>query len=93
MDPDSSDLREDTVAGAPKAKSLLAAAGRPGAHRGDRASAAEVGNVLTKVAVVVLSGINAVMWDVYTQSPLMAALWAAIAVGFVGWMIYDARHR
>jgi uncharacterized membrane protein YvlD (DUF360 family) len=38
---------------------------------------------------VLLSSINAVMWEVYTQSTFMAIVWAAIAIGFVGWIIYE----
>jgi hypothetical protein len=60
--------------------------------RGDAGAAGNIGNALTRMAVVLLSGVNAVMWEVYTQAPVMAALWAAIAIAFVGWMIYDANR-
>jgi len=42
--------------------------------------------------VVLLSTVNTVMWEVYTQAPLMASLWAAIAISFVGWMIYERQR-
>ena len=62
-------------------------------HRADTVGAAEVGNVLTRFAVVLLSSINAVLWEVYTEAPVMAAVWAAIAVWFIIWIIRDARNR
>ena len=65
----------------------------PQPHRADTISAEEVGNVLTKFAVVFLSSINAVLWEVYTEAPVMAAVWAAIAVWFIIWIIRDARNR
>jgi membrane protein YdbS with pleckstrin-like domain len=51
-----------------------------------------VGNRLLKVAVVILCSINAVMWEFYTESTVMAALWAAIAVAFVIWIADDVRR-
>ena len=65
----------------------------PQAHRADTIGATEVGNVLTRFAVVLLSSINAVLWEVYTEAPVMAAVWAGIAVWFVIWMVRDARNR
>ena len=65
----------------------------PRAHRADTIGAAEVSNALTKFAVVLLSSINAVLWEVYTEAPVMAAIWAAIAVWFIVWMFRDARNR
>jgi len=65
----------------------------PRAHRADTIGAAEVSNALTKFAVVLLSSINAVLWEVYTEAPVMAAIWAAIAVWFIVWMVRDARNR
>jgi hypothetical protein len=62
-------------------------------HRGDTAGPQSYANALLRVTVIILSTINAVMWEVYTESTFMAVVWAAIVVGFVGWIIYDARHR
>jgi hypothetical protein len=62
-------------------------------HRGDLAGPSSYGNTLLRFAVILLSSVNAVMWEVYTQSTFMATVWAAIVVGFVGWIIYDSRHR
>jgi uncharacterized membrane protein YvlD (DUF360 family) len=52
-----------------------------------------VGNDLLKIAVVILSSINAVMWEFYTQSTFMAVVWAAIAVAFTVWTVRDIRYR
>jgi uncharacterized membrane protein YvlD (DUF360 family) len=52
-----------------------------------------VGNDLLKITVVILSSINAVMWEFYTQSTFMAVVWAAIAVAFVVWTVRDIRYR
>ena len=52
-----------------------------------------MGNDLLKIAVVILSSINAVMWEFYTQSTFMAIVWAAIAVAFVVWTVRDIRYR
>jgi membrane protein YdbS with pleckstrin-like domain len=52
-----------------------------------------VGNDLLKIAVVILSSINAVMWEFYTESTFMAMVWAAIAVGFAFWAVRDIRYR
>ena len=65
----------------------------PQVHRADTIDAAEVSNVLTKFAVVLLSSINAVLWEVYTEAPVMAAVWAGIAVWFIIWLIREARNR
>jgi len=42
---------------------------------------------------VLLSSVNAVMWEVYTESRLMAAVWAMIAIGFAVWIKRDAARR
>jgi hypothetical protein len=81
----------DSVARGPRTKTLLDVS-RERRHQ-PRGEASSVGNTLLRVAVVFLCSINAVTWEVYTEAPVMAALWAIIAVGFVIWMIYDARHR
>jgi len=52
-----------------------------------------VANDLLKIAVVILSSINAVMWKFYTESTVMAVIWAAIAITFAVWTIRDIRHR
>ena len=51
-----------------------------------------MGNRFLKLLVVLLSSVNAVMWEIYTHSPLMAMLWAGTAVAFVGWIIDDIRR-
>jgi membrane protein YdbS with pleckstrin-like domain len=51
-----------------------------------------VGNRLLKVAVVILCSINAVMWEFYTESTVMAVLWAATAVAFTIWIADDVRR-
>jgi hypothetical protein len=79
----------DTAAG-PVTKAPHSGAAQP--HRADTIGAGDVGNVLTKFAVVLLSSINAVLWEVYTEAPVMAAVWAAIAVWFVIWIVRD-RNR
>jgi hypothetical protein len=62
-------------------------------HRADAGSAAAASDILTRFAVVLLSGINAVMWEVYTESRFMAAIWAAIAIGVAIWIKRDAGRR
>jgi hypothetical protein len=52
-----------------------------------------MGTVVLKIGVVILSAINAVMWEFYTESPLMAAGWLAISVAFVVWAIHEIRNR
>jgi len=47
---------------------------------------------LLKVAVVFLCTVNALMWEFYTESRMMAIVWAAIAVGFVVWIARDVRR-
>ena len=63
------------------------------AHRADAGGAAAASDLLTKLAVVLLSGVNAVMWEVYTESRLMASVWAVIAIGFLVWMKRDVARR
>jgi hypothetical protein len=52
-----------------------------------------VANDLLKIAVVILSSINAVMWKFYTESTFMAVIWAAIAIAFAVWTVRDIRYR
>lgn len=63
------------------------------AHRADSGGAAAAGDVLTKLTVVLLSSVNAVMWWVYTESRFMGAVWALTAVVFAVWMKRDAARR
>jgi hypothetical protein len=62
-------------------------------HRGDMSGPQSYANTLLRIAVILLSSINAVMWEVYTESTFMAVVWVAIVVGFIGWMIYESRNR
>lgn len=52
-----------------------------------------MGNDLLRIAVVILSSINAVMWEFYTESTFMAVVWAAIAIAFMVWAIREIRYR
>jgi len=60
--------------------------------RSKRLTYDEAGTRLLKVAVVFLCSVNTVMWEYYTQSRMMAILWAGIAVGFVIWIVKDMRR-
>ena len=51
-----------------------------------------LGNRLLKVAVVLLCTVNALMWEFYTESRMMAIVWTAIAVSFVVWIVRDMRR-
>ena len=92
MHPPASKPSEDEGAQPPAKPKLDIAVLRRRQPRGDVGGAAAVSNTLTRLAVVLLSSVNAVMWEVYTQAPLMASLWAAIAISFVGWMIYERQR-
>ncbi len=52
-----------------------------------------MGNDLLRFAVVLLSTINSVMWEFYTESTIMAIVWAAIAVAFLVWALREIRNR
>ena len=52
-----------------------------------------MGNDLLRIAVVILSSINAVMWEFYTQSTFMAVIWVSIAIVFVVWTVREIRYR
>jgi uncharacterized membrane protein YvlD (DUF360 family) len=52
-----------------------------------------VGNDLLRIAVVILSSINAVMWEFYTESTFMALIWGAIAIAFLVWTVREIRNR
>jgi hypothetical protein len=47
---------------------------------------------LLKVGVVILCSINAVMWEFYTESRMMALVWSAIALSFVVWIAKDMKR-
>ena len=51
-----------------------------------------MGNKFLKLLVVLLSSVNAVMWQIYTEAPFMAMLWAGTALAFVFWIIDDVRR-
>lgn len=51
-----------------------------------------MGNRVLKLMVILLCSINAVMWEIYTEAPLMASLWAATAIGFGFWIVDDVRR-
>lgn len=51
-----------------------------------------MGTRLLKVTVVLLCCINTAMWELYTQSTMMALLWAATALAFVIWIADDVRR-
>jgi membrane protein YdbS with pleckstrin-like domain len=51
-----------------------------------------IGNRLLKVAVILLCCVNALMWEYYTESRMMAIMWAGIAVAFVLWIVDDLRR-
>jgi hypothetical protein len=51
-----------------------------------------MGTRLLKVTVVFLCCVNTAMWELYTQSTLMALLWAATALAFVVWIVDDMRR-
>jgi uncharacterized membrane protein YvlD (DUF360 family) len=40
--------------------------------------------------VILLCTVNAVTWEMYTQSTFMAVLWGAIALAFAFWIADDA---
>jgi hypothetical protein len=63
------------------------------AHRADSGGAAAASDILTRLAVVLLSGANAVMWWAYTESRVMGVVWAAIAIGFSIWTKREVARR
>lgn len=52
----------------------------------------DFGTRALKLMVVLLCTINSAMWLLYTESPMMAALWSATALGFLFWILDDARR-
>ncbi|SRR6266567_1386274 len=86
-----SDALRRTIAQSVSPSSPMAAGGF--AHRADAGGAAAASDVLTKLAVVLLSCVNAAMWWVYTESRLMGTVWATIAMAFAVWIKRDATRR
>jgi hypothetical protein len=43
-----------------------------------------------KLMVILLCSINSLIWLSYTQSPIMALVWAGTAIGFVFWIVYES---
>jgi hypothetical protein len=86
------DLPEDAADEAQKPRRRFSFTIKPAAHRADTRDAAELGDVLTRFAVVLLCSINAVMWWVYTEAPVIATMWAIVAVAFVIWIVKE-RNR
>jgi hypothetical protein len=79
-DPQNASFRAPTAAG-------------ESSHRADVGGAAAASDILTKLTVVLLSSVNAVMWWVYTDSRLMGVVWATIAIAFAVWMKREAARR
>ena len=52
-----------------------------------------MGESLLKFTVILLSTINAAVWQFYTQSTAMALVWVAVAIGFTYWMGDDLRRK
>lgn len=50
------------------------------------------GTRLLKLTVVLLCVINTAMWELYTQSTIVALVWLGLAVGFVFWIADDMRR-
>jgi membrane protein YdbS with pleckstrin-like domain len=51
-----------------------------------------LGNRMLKLMVILLCSINALMWEFYTESTLMAIVWGGIAIAFVLWIVDDMRR-
>jgi len=92
MDSKPTDLPEDAADEAPKPRPRFSFSRKRGGHRADTRDASELGDVLTRFAVVLLCSINAVMWWVYTEAPVVATMWAIIAIAFVIWIAKE-RNR
>jgi len=50
------------------------------------------GTRLLKLTVILLCCINSALWELYTESTMMALFWGGIALGFVYWIIDDMRR-
>lgn len=42
--------------------------------------------------MVLLCSINAALWELYTEAPMIATLWGATALWFVVWIARDIRR-
>ncbi len=51
-----------------------------------------MGERALKLLVILLSSINALMWLLYTESPVMASVWGGTAIGFAFWIADDMRR-
>ena len=51
-----------------------------------------IGNRALKLLVILLCTINSATWELYTESRMMAIIWAGIAIAFVAWIIDDMRR-
>ena len=92
MDSKRTDLPEDTAGEAQKPRPRFSFTRQPVAHRSDTVDAGQVGDVMTRFAVVLLCTANAVLWWIYTEAPVIATMWAVVAVAFVIWILKE-RHR
>ena len=92
MDSKPTDLPEDAADEAPKLRPRFSLSEKPAGHRADTHDAAELGDVMTRFAVVLLCSINAVMWWIYTEAPVIATMWAGVALAFVIWILKE-RNR
>lgn len=92
MDSKPTDLPEDADDEVPKQRSRFSFTRKPAGHRADTRDAAELSDVLTRFAVVLLCSINAVMWWIYTAAPVIATMWAIVAVAFAIWIAKE-RNR
>ena len=45
-----------------------------------------------KVAVVILCAMDSAMWLLYSESVVMAIVWAAIAIAFIVWIVKDIQN-
>lgn len=52
-----------------------------------------MGESLLKFMVILLSTVNASVWEFYTESRVMALVWIAVAIAFAYWMADDRRRR
>ena len=82
-------LPEDAADEAPKKRPRVSFSRKPARHRSDTLDAGELGDVMTRFAVVLLCSINAVMWWIYTEAPVIATMWAIVAVAFVVWIVKE----
>ena len=92
MDSKPTDLPEDAFDEARKPRRHFSFTRKPADHRADTRDAAELSDVLTRFAVVLLCSINAVMWWIYTEAPVIATMWAIVAVAFAIWIVKESNR-